>query len=129
MEPTQNQNSGVQDLSIDEQKRLSQPLVKKDGISPEDQSFLNMIVAKIESGEIKLLVPSTLINQTVYQSLSAENQGKVDMNAMNLLSDLRSIYSLWKATSTATFQIENMVHAVRLRKENLENISGDIFII
>ena len=121
--------SAAQDLSVEEQKKLSQPLVKQQGLSAEDEAFLNLVVAKVDSGESNLLQPSTLINQTVYGGLSELNQGKIDFEALNLLSDLRTIYGLWKQNPTATYQVENMVHSVRLRKENLETISGDVFVI
>ncbi len=130
MDSTQTQLiAGTQELSVEEQKKLSQPLVKQQGLSAEDEAFLNLVVAKVDSGEIKLLQPSTLINQTVYGGLSEMNQGKIDFEALNLLSDLRTIYGLWKQNLTATYQAENMVRSVRLRKENLETISGDVFVI
>lgn len=117
------------DLSSDEQMKLNQPLAKQDGLSAEDEAFLNMVVAKVESKEIDLLRPSSLLNQTVYNSLTQIQQGKADYDAVTILSTLRTIYGLWKANPTATYQIENMVRTVRLSKERLEEISGDIYII
>ncbi len=117
------------DLSIDEQKKLSQPLPKLLGLSAEDEAFLNMVVAKIDTKEIDLLRPSSLLNQPVYNALTQLQQGKADYDSVNLLSTLRTIYGLWKTNPTATYQIENMVHSVRLTKERLEEISGDVYII
>lgn len=111
------------------QKILNEPLVNPAGISPEDLAFLDLVVAKVESGEIKLLQPDSLINHAVYDALPAEKQGTVDFDAVNLVSTLRSIYELWKFYKKPTFQIENLVRQVRLTKERLEQISGDVYII
>ena len=111
------------------QKRLNEPLVKSAGISQEDQAFLNAVLDKVDRGQINLLMPSTLINKTVYDQLPPEKQGKVDFDALNLLTTLRNIYDLWKIGKQPTFQIENMIRQVRLTKERLEEISGDVYVI
>lgn len=111
------------------QKKLNQPLVKSNGLSPEDQTFLNTVTSKVEKGEINLMQPETLINHSVYDNLPQEKQGQVDFDAVNLASTLRNIYDLWKANPNPTFQIENMVNQVRLTKERLEEISGDVYVI
>ena len=88
-----------------------------------------MLVAKIESGEIKLVQPSSLINVPVYEKLDEKSKGKADLNAYNLISTIREIYNLWKLGHKETFQIANLVHQIRVTKERLEEISGDIYII
>lgn len=121
----------MEDTQIDPQtqKRLNEPLVNPQGISAEDQAFLSMLVDKVEQGKINLLQPSTLLNHVIYDQLTPEKQGKVDFDAVNLLTTIRNIYGLWKTHQTPTFQIENMVHQVRITKERLEEISGDVYII
>ena len=116
-------------ISPEAQKRINQPLTNPKGLSPEDQAFLNDVVAKVENKTINLLSPSSLINQKVYEKLTPDNQGKVDFDAMNLASTLRDIYGLWKMYQMPTFQIENLVHQVRLMKERLEDIEGDVYVI
>ena len=116
-------------MSVDDQIKLSQPLAKQDGLSAEDEAFLNMVVAKVENKEIDLFHPSSLLNLHIYNTLTQQQQGKADYDAVNLLSTLRTIYGLWKANPTATYQIENMVHSVRVTKERLEEISGDVYVI
>ncbi|PIQ77638.1 hypothetical protein COV82_03410 [Candidatus Peregrinibacteria bacterium CG11_big_fil_rev_8_21_14_0_20_46_8] len=118
-----------QPIDPNTQAELNQPLEKKEGISQEDQAFLHDLVAKVESGQIDLHKPSSLINEAVYSSLPEDKRGKVDFDAVNLLTQCRNIYELWKATGQASFQIENMVRQVRLTKERLEGISGDVYII
>lgn len=121
----------MEDTQIDPQtqKRLNEPLINPQGISAEDQAFLGLVVDKVEQGKINLLQPSTLINHAIYDQLTPEKQGKVDFDAVNLLTTLRNIYNLRKTYQTPTFQIENMVHQVRITKERLEEISGDVYII
>lgn len=99
------------------------------GMSQEDQSFLETLIQLVDSGKINLYSPSSLLNQTVYTQLSEQDQGKVDMEAINMLSTIRQIHGLYKAGFTQTFQIENLVRHLRLLKERLEGISGDVFII
>lgn len=111
------------------QKKLNDPLVNPKGLSAEDQNFLNLVVSKVEKGEINLMQPSSLINHAIYDQLPEDKQGKVDFDAMNLLTTLRNIYDLWKMYQQPTFQIENLVHQVRLTKERLEEISGDVYVI
>lgn len=111
------------------QKRLNDPLAKPAGISPEDEAFLKLVVSKVEKGEINLMQPSSLINHAVYDQLPPEKQGKIDFDAVNLLTTVRNIYDLLQIGHQATYQIENLVHQVRLTKERLEAISGDIYII
>lgn len=111
------------------QKRLNSPLPMPQALSAENQQFLDTMTAKIESGRINLYSPDSLINHAVYNALPIEAQGKVDFDAVNLLSTLRDIYGLWKIYRSPTYQIENLVQQVRLTKERLENISGDVYVI
>ncbi|MBI4994651.1 hypothetical protein HZC21_03335 [Candidatus Peregrinibacteria bacterium] len=73
--------------------------------------------------------PSSLINHAAYDQLPPDKQGKVDFDAVNLATTLRNIYWLWKTYQQPTYQIENMVRQVRLTKERLEEISGDVYVI
>lgn len=121
----------MQNLQIDPQtqKKLNEPLIKNTGLSLEDQTFLNLVLKKLEKGEINLMQPSSLINHGVYDKLSPEKQGKVDFDAVNLAITLRNIVDLWKYYQKPTYQIENLVHQVRIMKERLEDISGDVYVI
>lgn len=116
-------------INPETQKKLNEPMVKTAGLSPDDEKFLNQVVALVEGGKINLLAPSSLINHSVYDTLPEDKQGKVDFDAVNLISTLRNAYNLWKAFKQPTFQIENLVHQVRVTKERLEEISGDVYVI
>lgn len=117
------------EMSDDEQIRLSKPLIDESGVDPVDMEFMTMVVEKIEKGEINLYRPSSLINDSVYDSLSEEARGKADIDAFNLLSSIREIHNLWKSGDRESFQIQNAVHKIRVMKEGLEEVGGDIFII
>jgi len=120
---------GEQDLPEDKQTEMGKPLKDDTGINPDDQSFLQLLVEKIEKKEIDLYAPSSLLNEELYDGLDEQAQGKADYNALNLLSTIRQIYNLWKLGERETYQIQNLVHQVRITKERLEEIGGDIFII
>lgn len=118
-----------QDISEEKQVEIGKPIKDESGVNPKDMEFLQMLVQKIENKEIELHTPSTLLNEPVYSQLDEEAQGKADYNALTLLSTIRQIYTLWQAGEKETYQIQNLVHQVRVTKERLEEIGGDIYII
>ena len=88
-----------------------------------------MIIKLINEGKIALHNPDTLINHDVYDKLSTEKQSKIEMEAFNLLTAIRDIKDLYDAGYKDTFQILNDVERLRLTKERLEELGGDLFII
>lgn len=116
-------------LSDDQVQNLNQPLPHPHGLSPEDEQFLNMLMEKIDKGEIDLYRPSTLLNMPVYEKLDETAQGKADFDAVNLLATIREIRKLWNLGHRNTYQIEYLTHQIRITKERLESLGGDIFII
>lgn len=122
-----------QDIQISDEtnKQLNQPLktIEHEEVQPEDQQFLTLLIKKIEAGEIKLLEPSSLLNHAVYDKLDELAQGKADYDAVNLLADIREIHRLWQNGERDTYQIIYLVHKMRLTKERLEQLGGDIYII
>ncbi len=111
------------------QTELNKPLQSEENIEQKDRDFLNMIAEKLEKGEIRQYEPSSLLNMSVYEKLSEADQGKADYDAFNLLNDIREIYRLWKANDRDTYQVIYLVHKMRLTKERLEQIAGDIYVI
>lgn len=118
-----------QDISADTQQMLNKPMEHPETLDPKDEEFLAMLMDKIEKGEIDLYRPSTLLNMPVYEKLSEAAKGKADFDALNLLGTIRQIRKLWLAGERNTYQIENLTHQIRLTKERLEEIGGDIYII
>jgi len=108
---------------------LNTPLKKDGGMSAEDESFLDLILKLVNEGRINLYRPSSLFNDAIYQPLSDPQKEKVEIEAMNLLNSIREIKGLCDAGYRETFQVENLVSHLRLSKERLEELGGDLFII
>ena len=111
------------------QQILNAPLKSEGASHSKDEGFLKMLLRMIEEGKIGLHQPSSLINHEVYDKLDEQTQGKVDMEAMNLLTAIRNIKNLHDAGYHNTYQIENMVETLHATKERLEKEGGDLFII
>jgi hypothetical protein len=117
------------ELSAKQQEELNAPEKDMTGVDVQDTAFLNDVVSKIEKKSIDLYKPSSLLNNEVYDKLSGENQAKADMDAFNMLSTIREIHNLWKLGHRESYQIQYLVRKIRLTKERLEEVGGDIFII
>lgn len=120
-----------QNIDIDPktQDELNKPLEVSEKFDAEDEKFLEMLLQKIKSGEIELYTPDTLVNHEVYDKLDEKARGKADFDAVNLLGSIREINNLCNSGYKDTFQTQNMVHRIRITKERLEKIAGDIYII
>jgi hypothetical protein len=96
---------------------------------PQDKSFLKDLIKKIEAGDIHLFTPSTLLNKPVYDQSSEEIKAKADYDILTLLHKIRQIKQLWDSGDRESYQIMNLVNSLRLAKERLESLEGDLFII
>ncbi|MCC6643465.1 hypothetical protein IT411_01840, partial [Candidatus Peregrinibacteria bacterium] len=96
---------------------------------PADQKFLEEVISKVDSGQIKLFTPSSLLNNPVYEALKPELKAKVDYDILILIHKIRQIKKLWDEGDKKSYQILNLVHSMRLAKESLESLQGDVFII
>ncbi len=114
-------------IPADQQARINQPL-SGGALTAEDQIFLNQLVNLVEEGKIKLYDPSSLLNVDIYSKLDATTQAKVDQGAFLMLSKVRTIHDWSKMGLEMNYQMENMIHALRLDKERLE-AEKDVFII
>ena len=117
------------EFSQETQALLNNPTEHPEGLDAKDQEFLKMVMGKIDSSEIDLYRPSTLINFPVYDKLDEAAKGKADYDAMNILGTIREIRKLWNLGHRNTYQIENLTHRIRMTKERLEELGGDIYII
>ncbi len=130
LNPLFDPNSKHIDIDYSVQKEvINQPKKDPAGIQDEDLKFLEKIMNLIKENKINLYTPSSLINQAVYESLSDEQKAKVELEAANLLFKLRNMRDLWEAGYGDSFQMNNLVHGVRILKERIEEIRGDVFII
>ncbi|MBN2087005.1 hypothetical protein JW758_01525 [Candidatus Peregrinibacteria bacterium] len=111
------------------QQMLNEPLVDKTGFNEGHEEFIKMLKAKLESGELETHTPDTLYNHEVYDRLSEEDQEKASLTAINLMSTIRQLETLWKLGQSATFQIQNLVETVFQMKSKFEEQHGDVYII
>ncbi len=111
------------------QKRLNTPLTSSVSIDPKDEEFLNLVLSKIQSGEINLFKPSSLVNMALYEKLPEEKKAHVDFEAMNLLTTIRDVKGLYESGFNQTYQFQNSLSRFRQAKERVEKETGDIFII
>ena len=111
------------------QKELNAPVSDPTGVDKKDEDFFETVSSLVKEGKIDLYKAETLLNKPVYDTLSEEVQGKVDLEAVNLLAALRQIMDLSEAGFSDSFQIQNQVEAFRHTKMRIEKESGDVFII
>jgi hypothetical protein len=111
------------------QTMINTPMVDDTGVDEKDQAFIEMVLKMIDEGKINLFTPDTLLNTHVYEKLDYKAQGTADVNAISLLADLRQIKKLKEQGYDKSFQIQNLIHHVRVTKERLEEECGDIYII
>ena len=109
------------------QKELNTPL-RHDGTT-QNKEFLEILIKMISEGKINLYQPGSLINHSVYDKLDDAAKGKADLEATNMLTAVREIKGLHDAGYNDTYQMDNLVEQLRVTKERLENIGGDLFII
>lgn len=131
-----NTKNPLYDPSTDNQKiddtvqsMINAPLKDESGLSEEDKHFLELIMKLIEDGSIKLHEPSSLLNNAVYGALDEMAKGKADQNTVTMLARIRDIHDLMQLSTEPTFQVQNLVKDLRYKKERLEDLGGDLFII
>ncbi|MFT7184138.1 MAG: hypothetical protein ACI9QC_000469 [Oceanicoccus sp.] len=118
-----------QEINEDTQKRLNTALASNEDYTVDEQTFVDLILKLVGEETINPYQPGTLINHSVYDGLSDEAKGLADQNAMNMLGKIRQVISLSKLYEHPTYQMKNLVAALKQNKEQLEEHSGDIFII
>jgi len=119
------------DHNVDDktQQELNKPLKDETGFNEGHEEFLKMLIKKLESGELNPHSPATLYNRAVYDKLTEEEQEKTDLTAINLMSLIRQIETVWKLDQSASFQIQNLVEGVFQMKSKFEEQHGDVYII
>jgi len=123
-------NAG-KDIDPDTQDMLNKPF-SADGttLSEEDNALIQDIVSKVDSGEINLYQPSSVINQEVYDGLSGEDKAKTDLFLNATLFVMRQIHAFNASEhSNDSDMMINMVQELRLKKETLETEVGDVLKI
>ena len=116
-------------VSDDTKKVLNEPLKDQTGFNEGHEEFLKMLIEKLDKAELDTHNTETLYNHAVYDKLSEEEQEETSLTAVNLMSMIRQIESLWKLDQTATFQIQNLVETIFQMKSKFEEKHGDVYII
>lgn len=114
---------------IETQQMLNKPLADPSGIDLEDQKFMDKILKMVDEGDIQLHVPSSIINQSVYDKLDGEKQNAIEVKAVTILASIRELKGLYDAGYGTSFQIQNLVERLHDNVETIEDAGGDIFII
>ena len=68
------------------QNMLNKPPADPTGVDLEDQKYLDKIIKYVNEGKIKLLVPNSLINDSIYDRLSDQEKAEIDVKKMAVLS-------------------------------------------
>lgn len=118
-----------QEINQELQNKMNKPPVDPQGFNPDDEAFLQEIIAKVESETINVYSPSSLYNEELVESLDQETQARIEITAQSLLAHIRNIVSLWEYEKQPTYQIKNLIHQLRVTKERFELEEGDVFII
>lgn len=125
----------VQDVDSSTQQIVNKPPVDPTGFNDGDQEFIQSVMTRVYSGEINLMMPSSLLNESVYEAASEEAQGKADSYAVNFCSKLRDIKGLMEMSGgdtlyvEPTYQVQLLIKDLKYRKEEFEKQYGDLFVI
>jgi len=122
-----------QNDTIDEQTQsaLNQPFSNpQTSLSDDDKSFLENLIKRIESGEINLHSPSSILNQEVYDQLPGDKKSQADLFLNSTLFVIRQAYDFYQSSfDNNSDMMINMVQELRMKKETLEKELGDVLKI
>ena len=122
-----------QNATIDEktQSELNQPYSNSQtALSPEDKAFLETLIKRIESGEINVHTPSSILNQEVYDQLPSDKKSQADLFLNSTLFVIRQVYDFHQSEhDNNSDMMINMVQELRMKKEMLEKELGDVLKI
>ena len=111
------------------QKNLNKPLTDQTGFNDGHEEFLKLLIQKLENKELNPHDTETLYNKDIYDKLTENEQEKASLTAINLMSMIRQIESLWKLDKKATFQIQNIVETIFQMKSHFEEKHGNVYVI
>ena len=96
----------------------------------ENKAFLENLIQKINSGEINLLSPSSIIDQDIYSSLSSDKKAKADLFVNNTLFAIRRVYDFYNNPfSNESDMMIQMVIELRQKIDTLEQELGNVLKI
>lgn len=115
------------DMSIEEQKKIGQPI--GDDMGDEHKNFLATIIRMLDQKEIDVRVPTSFLKHEHYDPLLEESKAKVDLVMINLADELRKIEEFFrsKETPNASPQLQTMIEFLWQAKNRVEKEHGDVF--
>jgi hypothetical protein len=117
---------GDADIPVEEQQELGKPQAAS--FSDEHDHFLATVLQLIDEGKINTGVPESFINQDIYDGLSEELQGKVDLAIPNVVSFLDKIIELHKRPeSNESYEMKTLIESLWQTKQRIEE-QADVFI-
>lgn len=123
----------LQGTTIDEktQSELNQPYSNpQTALSEEDKAFLENLIKKIESKEILLHTPNSILNEAVYDSLASDKKTQADLFINSTLFVIRQVYDFYQSSfDNNSDMMISMVQELRLKIETLEKELGDVLKI
>lgn len=118
-------------ITAEQQTQLNAPKQVEGGLKPEDEDYLEQIMSMVRNKEIDLAVPSSLLNESVYEELEASQKSKIEMNARSILHTLRLVRELYESADYATdsHEMAGMLAQMRQMVERVESVNGDVLKI
>lgn len=121
--------SGNQNLSEEEQKKAGQPT--GNDMDDEHKNYLKIVIGLLDSKEIRVEEPESLLKSEHYNKLAELERGKVDAALVNIVDQLRQIEIFYRSEKTpdASPQLENMIEHLWQMKNRVESKYGDVYKI
>jgi len=124
-----NQSLMIKGVDDNVQQMINKPQMDPTGVDATDSEYLEAVIKMINDGKLNLYVPDTLIKSAIYDALDYQSKGLADINAVNLLGDLRQMKKLYNLGDKESFQIQNLIQRIRNTKQRIEDKCGDVYII
>jgi len=124
-------NQSLMNQGVDEnvQQMINKPQMDPTGVDATDSQYLETVIKMINDGALNLYGPDTLMRKGVYDALDYQSKGLADINAVNLLGDIRQMKKLYDSGDKESFQIQNLIQHIRSTKQRIEDRCGDVYII
>jgi len=106
-------------LSEKKQKKAGNPVYGT--VEEEHKNFLKTLFTLIDKKEIDPMNPQTFLKKDVYEGLSEEWQGKVDLSLLNIANQIRLIDNLRQVSKGKdSIHIQTMVEQLWEMKQRIE---------
>lgn len=114
------------DLSEKEQKQAGKAIAGK--MSDEHETFMKEVLRLIDTKQIDVNNPRSILKQDVYDKLSEEWQNKIDASLPNIIDQLRHIvdFRVSKKTPDESPQLQTMISYLWQMKQRIED-HHDVF--